>query len=92
MAVSQNKETAAILVSQINPLGIELYFYANVVFCFSKLIWLLVTCVQNALFFEEGSRYKVHRQSKKRIVGMFNFIQSRLSILGKSEKTARNIH
>ena len=29
MLMSQNKETAAMLVSQIKPLGIALYFYAN---------------------------------------------------------------
>ena len=29
MLVSLNKETAAMLVSPINPLGIELYSYAN---------------------------------------------------------------
>ena len=34
--VSQNKETAAMLVSQTNPLGIELFSYANAFFCFSK--------------------------------------------------------
>ena len=39
MLVSQNKEMAAMLVSQTKPLGIELYFYANTFFCFSKPIW-----------------------------------------------------
>ena len=29
MLVCQNKEMAAMLVSQTKPLGIELYFYAN---------------------------------------------------------------
>ena len=43
MLVSQNKEIAAMLVSQTKPLGIELYFYANTFFCFSKPIWQLVT-------------------------------------------------
>ena len=33
MLVSQNKEMAAMLVSQTKPLGIELYFYANTYFC-----------------------------------------------------------
>ena len=41
--VFQNKETAAILVYQVIPLGIKLYFYAKIVICFSKPIWLLVT-------------------------------------------------
>ena len=43
MLVSQNKETSAMLVSQTKPLGIELYFYANTFFCFSKPIWPAVT-------------------------------------------------
>ena len=43
MLVSQNKEMAAMLVSQTKPLGIELYFYANAFFCFSKPIWPAVT-------------------------------------------------
>ena len=38
MLVSQNKEMAAMLVSQTKPLGIELYFYANTLFCFRKPI------------------------------------------------------
>ena len=42
MLVSQNKEMAAMLVSQTKPLGIELYFYANTFFCFSKPIWPVV--------------------------------------------------
>ena len=43
MLVSQNKEMAAMLVSQTKPLGIELYFYAKTFFCFSKPIWPVVT-------------------------------------------------
>ena len=43
MLVFQNKEVAAILVFQTGPLGIELYFYANTFFCFSKPIWPVVT-------------------------------------------------
>ena len=34
--VFQNKETAAILMYQAIPPGIKLYFYATIVFCFSK--------------------------------------------------------
>ena len=30
---SQNNETAAILVSQTSPLGVELFSYANAFFC-----------------------------------------------------------
>ena len=43
MLVSQNEEMAAMLVSQTKPLGIELYFYVNYFFCFSKPIWPVVT-------------------------------------------------
>lgn len=45
MLVSQNKEMVAMLANggQTKPLGIELYFYANTFFCFSKPIWPLVT-------------------------------------------------
>ena len=34
MLVSLNKGTAAMLVPPINPSGVELYSYANVLFCF----------------------------------------------------------
>ena len=37
MLVFQNTETVSMLVFQTNPLGIELYFYANSFFCFMKL-------------------------------------------------------
>ena len=43
MLVSQNKEMAAMLVSQTKLLGIELYFYVNTFFCFSKPTWPVVT-------------------------------------------------
>ena len=33
MLVSQNNETAAMLVSQTNPLGVVLFPYANAFFC-----------------------------------------------------------
>ena len=39
----KTKKMAAMLVSQTKPLGIELYFYANAFFCFSKPIWSVVT-------------------------------------------------
>ena len=35
--VSQNNETAAMLVSQTKPLGVELFSYANAFFCSNKL-------------------------------------------------------
>ena len=31
--VSQNNETAAMLVSQTSPVGVELFFYVNAFFC-----------------------------------------------------------
>ena len=34
--VSQNLETAAMLVSQINPVGVELFSYANTFFCSNR--------------------------------------------------------
>ena len=43
MLVSKNKEMAAMLVSQTEPLEIELYFYVNTFFCVSKPIWPVVT-------------------------------------------------
>ena len=46
MLVFQNKGMAAIMVYQTNPPGIDLYFYANTIICFSNPIWLLVTWVK----------------------------------------------
>ena len=46
MLVFPNKKTAAMLVNQTIPLGIELYFHAKIVFCFSKPIWRLDTWVK----------------------------------------------
>ena len=43
MLVFQNHGMAAVVVYQTNPLGFELYFYANTFFCLSNPIWLLVT-------------------------------------------------
>ena len=34
--VSQNNETAAMLVSKTSPLGVELFSYANAFFCSNK--------------------------------------------------------
>ena len=49
MLVSQNKEIAAMLVSRTKPLGIELNFYANKFFCFSKPIWLVAREWKNSI-------------------------------------------
>ena len=46
MLVSQNKGMAAMLVSPTNPLGIELYYHANVFFCFGGKTRLLITRVK----------------------------------------------
>ena len=46
MLVHKNKGMAAILVHKTNPLGIELYFYANTFFCFIEPIWPLVMQVK----------------------------------------------
>ena len=41
--VSQNNETAAMLVSQTSPVGVELFSYANALFCSNKFAWMLAT-------------------------------------------------
>ena len=45
MLVFQNKEVAAMMVYQTNPVGSELYFYAKTFFFFffRNPTWLLVT-------------------------------------------------
>ena len=44
-STSIDRYWCAILVYQANPLGIELYFYANTFFCFIEPIWPLVAFV-----------------------------------------------
>ena len=41
--VSQNNETAAMLVSQTSPVGVELFSYANAFFCSNKFAYMLAT-------------------------------------------------
>ena len=41
--VSQNNEKAAMLVSQSNPLGVELFCYTNAFFCLNKFASILAT-------------------------------------------------
>jgi len=41
--VSQNNETPAMLVSQIDPLGVQLFSYVNTSFCFNKCAQVLAT-------------------------------------------------
>ena len=38
--VSQNNDTVAMLVSQTNPVGVELFSYANAFFCSNKLAYI----------------------------------------------------
>ena len=41
--VSQNNETAAMLQSQTNPVGVELFSYANAFFSSNKFAYMLAT-------------------------------------------------
>ena len=41
--VSQNNETAAMLVSQTSPLGVAPFSYANAFFCSNKFAYMLAT-------------------------------------------------
>ena len=41
--VSQNNETAVMLVFQTSPVGVELFSYANAFFCSNKFTWMLAT-------------------------------------------------
>ena len=41
--VFQNNETAAMLVYQENPLGVELFSHVNAFFCSNKLAYMLAT-------------------------------------------------
>ena len=38
-----NNETAAMLVTQTNPVGVELFSYANAFFCSNKFAYILDT-------------------------------------------------
>ena len=44
--VFQNNETAAVLMSQTNPVGVEGICYVNTSFCSNRLAWLLATGVK----------------------------------------------
>ena len=46
--VLQNNETAAMLVYQTNPVGVQLFCYVNTFFCYNKFAWLLDTSVNTA--------------------------------------------
>ena len=41
--VSQNNETAAMLVYQTNPVAVQLFSYVNTFLCLNKFGWLLDT-------------------------------------------------
>ena len=65
MLVSLNKEMAAMLVSPINPPGIELFYHANVFFSFGGKTRLLITSVKTLYYkvqFQLDSRIHVHVQ------------------------------
>ena len=49
--MSQNNETVAMLVSQINPLGVKLFSYANHFFCYNKFAQMLAAWVKTLYFF-----------------------------------------
>ena len=44
--LSQNNETAAMLVSQISPLGVELFSYPNAFFWYNKFAYMLAMWVE----------------------------------------------
>ena len=44
--VSQNYETAAMLVFQTNPSGVEVFSYANTLFCSDEYAQMLATWVK----------------------------------------------
>ena len=54
--MSQNNETAAMLVSQTSLVGVELLSYANAFFCSYEFAWTLAT------------RVKIHSISVKQMV------------------------
>jgi hypothetical protein len=41
--VFQNYETAAMLMYQTNPMGVEVFSYVNSIFCSNTFAWLLAT-------------------------------------------------
>ena len=44
--VSQNNETAAMLVIQTNPLGVEVFSFENTLFCSNEYAQMLATWVK----------------------------------------------
>ena len=53
MLVSQNIETAAMLVSQTSPVGLELLSYANAFFCSNKFAQMLAMWVKTLYFLDQ---------------------------------------
>ena len=52
--VSQNNnETAAMLLSQTNPVGVELFSYANSFFCSNKFANMLATWVKTLYLYQK---------------------------------------
>ena len=65
MLVSQNNETAAMLESQTSPVGVELFSYANALFCSNKFAWLLATWVKTLYRELKQLRRRPQRQLQK---------------------------
>ena len=53
--VSQNNETAAIFVSQTNPVGVELFSYANAFFCSNKFTYMLASEWKHSILYDYAS-------------------------------------
>ena len=63
--VSQNNETAAMLESQTSPVGVELFSYANALFCSNKFAWFLATWVKTLYRELKQLRRRPQRQLQK---------------------------
>ena len=50
--MSQNNETAAMLVSQPYPVGVGLFSYATTFFCPNKFAWMMATWVKTLYWLE----------------------------------------
>ena len=79
--VSQNNETAAMFVSQTNPLGVELFSYVNAFFCSSKFAyWDAGNVSENTELVQESN-------VEFWISTFFNIFQERFSIDFPKTKT-----
>ena len=79
--VSQNNETAAMLVSQTSPVGVELFSYVNAFFCSSKFAyWDAGNVSENTELVQESN-------VEFWISTFFNIFQERFSIDFPKTKT-----